>query len=134
LFEAVGAGGGEFTCKTKFPVADCPSGFVTVTFLAPAVAAVVSMRRVICVTGVVEGEPRTTMLLVGQGRTVTPPVTVAEMWFVYAGVSPTSAGGWGSKYSEPEAEVPVSVTHVLASPVQTGAETLAGVAGRGARS
>jgi len=78
-FDAEGADGVATTVRIPVPVACWPSGFLTVTSLAPAVAAVVSTQRLICVTGVVAGEAGTMMLVAGHGRPITPPVTVAEM-------------------------------------------------------
>jgi hypothetical protein len=100
---------------------------VTVTFFAPVVAAVVFRESVTCVTGVVEGEPGTTMAVL---LTVTLPVTEEPMWFVKPG-PPVS--GPGSKNSEPEVDVPVTVTLTEERPVQTAdGEVLTGAAGGGA--
>ena len=84
------------TSMSWLPVADWPSGFVTVTSLNPTGVPTVEMFSVICV-----GESNVTEF------TVTPPLTVAARRFRKPG-PPVS--GPGSKNSAPTVEVPVMVT------------------------
>jgi hypothetical protein len=82
LLEAVGGPGVALTVKiADAEVTPCPSGFVMVTVLVPAVAAVVFSESVAWRTRVVAGLPGMTMFVDGNGLTVTPPVTDAAMWF-----------------------------------------------------
>src|SRR5213594_3770194 len=106
LFEAVGAEGVALTVRIPVPIVAWPSGFVMVTFCAPGVAPVVFSDSVAWSTRLVEGLPGMTMLVDGNGLTVTPPVTVAAMWFAYPGPPVSGPGSKNSGHVPPPVQRP----------------------------